>query len=103
MLDSYKVPSMDVTWVFVGPSTWTAVEVNIGIVSGRSNYHNIRLYSLGLLITYSLSTIISTFAHGFKAHSWEASLSAIQREPRKRICGDPSWVLGAAALVHTGI
>ncbi|KAF7184404.1 hypothetical protein CNMCM7691_005224 [Aspergillus felis] len=27
------VPSIDVTWVFIGPSTWTAVETNIGIVS----------------------------------------------------------------------
>ncbi|KAL2864488.1 putative integral membrane protein [Aspergillus lucknowensis] len=33
MLEAYKVPSVDVTWVFVGPSTWTAVETNIGIVS----------------------------------------------------------------------
>ncbi|KAJ5971296.1 uncharacterized protein N7479_001214 [Penicillium vulpinum] len=33
MLDSYKTPSVDVTWVFIGPSTWTAVEANIGIVS----------------------------------------------------------------------
>ncbi|KAJ5817158.1 hypothetical protein N7447_009391 [Penicillium robsamsonii] len=33
MLDSYKTPSVDVTWVFIGPSTWTAVETNIGIVS----------------------------------------------------------------------
>ncbi|EGD98237.1 integral membrane protein [Trichophyton tonsurans CBS 112818] len=33
MLDAYKVPSIDVTWVFIGPSTWTAVETNIGVVS----------------------------------------------------------------------
>lgn len=37
MLESYKTPSMDVTWVFIGPSTWTAVETNIGIVSGNSS------------------------------------------------------------------
>ncbi|EAW21037.1 putative integral membrane protein [Aspergillus fischeri NRRL 181] len=36
MLDSYRVPSIDVTWVFIGPSTWTAVETNIGVVSGES-------------------------------------------------------------------
>jgi hypothetical protein len=35
MLESYKIPSQDVTWVFIGPSTWTAVETNIGIVSGK--------------------------------------------------------------------
>lgn len=34
MLRAYKVPSIDVTWVFIGPSTWTAVETNIGVVSG---------------------------------------------------------------------
>lgn len=34
MLNAYKVPSLDETWVFVGPSKWTAVETNIGIVSG---------------------------------------------------------------------
>ncbi|KGO37239.1 hypothetical protein PEX1_011900 [Penicillium expansum] len=33
MLDAYKTPSVDATWVFIGPSTWTAVETNIGIVS----------------------------------------------------------------------
>ncbi|KAI2885216.1 hypothetical protein CBS63078_11256 [Aspergillus niger] len=33
MLNAYKVPSLDETWVFVGPSKWTAVETNIGIVS----------------------------------------------------------------------
>ncbi|KAH1979742.1 hypothetical protein KXW88_006959 [Aspergillus fumigatus] len=33
MLDSYRVPSIDVTCVFIGPSTWTAVETNIGVVS----------------------------------------------------------------------
>ncbi|EEQ28754.1 conserved hypothetical protein [Microsporum canis CBS 113480] len=33
MLRAYKVPSIDVTWVFIGPSTWTAVETNIGVVS----------------------------------------------------------------------
>lgn len=35
MLNAYKTPSVDVTWVFIGPSTWTAVETNIGIVSGK--------------------------------------------------------------------
>ena len=35
VLDAYKVPSADFTWVFVRPSTWTAVEINIGVVSGR--------------------------------------------------------------------
>ena len=39
MLESYKTPSMDVTWVFIGPSTWTAVETNIGIVSGNSSFN----------------------------------------------------------------
>jgi hypothetical protein len=38
MLDSYKTPSVDVTWVFIGPSTWTAVETNIGIVSGKLTF-----------------------------------------------------------------
>lgn len=38
MLDAYKVPSIDVTWVFIGPSTWTAVETNIGVVSGMFPY-----------------------------------------------------------------
>ncbi|EAW12310.1 putative integral membrane protein [Aspergillus clavatus NRRL 1] len=33
MLNAYKAPSIDVTWVFIGPSAWTAVETNIGIVS----------------------------------------------------------------------
>ncbi|OJJ70086.1 hypothetical protein ASPBRDRAFT_45416 [Aspergillus brasiliensis CBS 101740] len=33
MLNAYKVPSIDETWVFVGPSKWTAVETNIGVVS----------------------------------------------------------------------
>lgn len=37
MLDSYRVPSIDVTCVFIGPSTWTAVETNIGVVSGESS------------------------------------------------------------------
>ncbi|KAJ5210071.1 hypothetical protein N7491_009883 [Penicillium cf. griseofulvum] len=45
MLDSYKTPSVDVTWVFIGPSTWTAVETNIGIVSAC-------LPSLGPFIRY---------------------------------------------------
>ena len=35
VLNAYKFPSADFTWVFVGPSTWTAVEINIGVVSGR--------------------------------------------------------------------
>jgi hypothetical protein len=39
MLESYKTPSVDVTWVFIGPSTWTAVETNIGIVSGNSSFN----------------------------------------------------------------
>ncbi|KAL6718754.1 hypothetical protein ACLMJK_002988 [Lecanora helva] len=29
----FHTTSMDVTWIFIGSSTWTAVEVNIGIVS----------------------------------------------------------------------
>ncbi|KAF7714173.1 Uncharacterized protein PECH_000995 [Penicillium ucsense] len=33
MLEAYKTPSVDVTWVFIGPSTWTAVETNLGILS----------------------------------------------------------------------
>ncbi|KAJ5153865.1 uncharacterized protein N7500_009304 [Penicillium coprophilum] len=40
MLDSYKTPSVDVTWVFIGPSTWTAVETNIGIVSGQAPFYS---------------------------------------------------------------
>ncbi len=27
---------MDITWLFIGSATWTAVEVNIGIVSGKT-------------------------------------------------------------------
>ena len=30
----FHTQSTDVTWLFIGSSTWTAVEVNIGIVSG---------------------------------------------------------------------
>ena len=30
----FHTSSTDVTWLFIGSSTWTAVEVNIGIVSG---------------------------------------------------------------------
>lgn len=31
----FHTSSTDVTWLFIGSSTWTAVEVNIGIVSGN--------------------------------------------------------------------
>lgn len=47
MLDAYKVPSLDVTWVFIGPSTWTAVETNIGIVSGELNNEDPEDRSMG--------------------------------------------------------
>ncbi|KAJ5520830.1 hypothetical protein N7463_001283 [Penicillium fimorum] len=41
MLDSYKTPSVDITWAVIDPSTWTAVETNIGIVSaGRKETTN---------------------------------------------------------------
>lgn len=32
----FHTASTDVTWLFIGSSTWTAVEVNLGIVSGKS-------------------------------------------------------------------
>ena len=31
----FHTSSTDTTWLFIGSSTWTAVEVNIGIVSGE--------------------------------------------------------------------
>lgn len=33
----FHTSSTDVTWLFIGSSTWTAVEVNIGIVSGDTS------------------------------------------------------------------
>ena len=31
----FHTASTDVTWLFIGSATWTAVEVNLGIVSGK--------------------------------------------------------------------
>lgn len=39
ILESYKTLSMDVTWVFIGPSAWTAVETSMGIMSGNSSFN----------------------------------------------------------------
>lgn len=72
MLNAYKVPSLDETWVFVGPSKWTAVETNIGIVSGvlplqpfaiyflQANYEIACLPSLRPVITLIKKTASST-------------------------------------------
>ncbi|RAL08854.1 putative integral membrane protein [Aspergillus homomorphus CBS 101889] len=53
MLNAYKVPSLDETWVFVGPSKWTAVETNIGIVSAC-------LPSLRPVLTFMKQKVSST-------------------------------------------
>ena len=66
MLDAYKVPSNDVTWVFIGPSTWTAVETNIGIVSGKSTFSN--FLSLGVFLRYADADMTYSLSPFSSAH-----------------------------------
>ncbi|GFF44457.1 hypothetical protein IFM58399_07297 [Aspergillus lentulus] len=97
MLDSYRVPSIDVTWVFIGPSTWTAVETNIGVVSACLP----SLRPLLRLLDRDHGTQDSDSSPKKSAHSYGTLSSTGKRSKRSKMQNDSELHLSTIDVTTT--